>query len=333
MCSEARREYDRTPKFPAVIAHSCAPVVASLDFRRAAEAWDSLGGRSGRGRHQAPRTRPSAPASASRNPASPGSALHEAKTMDLLFPIAGVPKARCAWIGLDNDGLQSNSPHCREVGFGLVEQSASQSPTAIRWGDHQPVDGSPPTIPAGNHRADQLMFVFGNDQRRRVPHDEIAQALSVVGVGGFGSGCRPKCQHRLDIGKLTCSDRHVHSQMLRGRRRHPSGPTGDDCRFDGLVLEFAADIHHGLVERDSHSKCETGKCVALSALRWAAGSMERRTAIRSSLRCLIELRSANASCQSNASARRVSPTRCRAIRTASIRPAAATLATRPLRFP
>ncbi len=52
------------------------------------------------------------------------SAPHESKSMGLLFPVTSSPKGRGRRLGLDNNGLEANSPDRSQAGLGRLEKSA-----------------------------------------------------------------------------------------------------------------------------------------------------------------------------------------------------------------
>ena len=80
--------------------------------------------------------------------------MHESRTVDLLFPPTRMPETHRLRFGLHDYCLQANATLCCEASLGLKEKSASQTETPVRWSDHQPIDGSTPTIPACDHGSD-----------------------------------------------------------------------------------------------------------------------------------------------------------------------------------
>ena len=119
--------------------------------------------------------------------------------MTLLFPIAGVPKARGHRLGLGDDCLQPDRPRRCEPVFRLLDQVPPQTMATMGGSDDQPVDRPPPTIPGGNHRADETAIVLGNDQCRRVVGDQSSETVGIVGVGGLSLAFQPEPEYELDI--------------------------------------------------------------------------------------------------------------------------------------
>jgi hypothetical protein len=72
----------------------------------------------------------------------------------------------------------------------------------MRSGHDQPVDGSPPTVPSRNDRADERTLVFRQQHRARVVHQEPANIFGRVGLRGLRSGFDPEGEDCGDVGDL-----------------------------------------------------------------------------------------------------------------------------------
>ncbi len=144
------------------------------------------------------------------------SALDESKSLDLLVPSACLPVRRRSGFGLNDDRLKADRSSGSHPSLGRLKELGPQTESAEGWSDRQPIDSSSPAVPSGDDRTDDDTTILGNDQCRWVVVNLLAQALGIVGMGGFSLSLSPEGKNGVDIGEGSSSKgpRHVHRLRL-----------------------------------------------------------------------------------------------------------------------
>ena len=128
-----------------------------------------------------------------------GLSPHEPQTLHLLFPLTRSPEPSGLSIRRDNEGLEATSPQPSQPLLSLGHQATAKSCSASVGCNGEAIDGSPPAVPSGDDRTDDLTLRIGDHEGERVTFDEFHQTRRIVYVRWFSLGFTPQREDGRDV--------------------------------------------------------------------------------------------------------------------------------------